>query len=94
VTIDDVEDPDGREWGVFIETVEPASVAERSGLQEGDVVVTFNGVGLETRPGEGEDPDDRFGRLLREVACGDSVHLRLVRDRTYQDLSFTLEPNQ
>ncbi len=91
VTIDDVEDPDGREWGVFILTVESGSVAERVGLQEGDVVVTMNGVGLETKPGESEDPDDRFSRLLRGVACGDSVHLRLVRNRAYRDISFELD---
>ncbi len=66
-------------------------MAERVGLQEGDVVVTMNGVGLETKPGESEDPDDRFSRLLRGVACGDSVHLRLVRNRAYRDISFELD---
>jgi 5'-nucleotidase len=91
ITIDDVEDHTGREWGVLVETVEAGSLAARGGLSSGDIVVAINGVRLETEPGEAEDPDDRFSRLYRSIPCGDSVRFRYVRDGMEATARFVIE---
>ena len=62
------------------------SRAEAIGLKAGDIFVRFNGLELSNEAPEnrtaaraGEDPDDRFGRLLRQLACSDTVRLEYVR---------------
>ena len=86
VSIDDVEDERGREWGVVVEEVVAGSRAEAIGLKAGDIFVRFNGLELSNEAPQnlaaaraGEDPDDRFARLLRQVACGDTVRLEYLR---------------
>ena len=86
VFIDDVEDERGREWGVVVEEVVAGSRAEAIGLKAGDIFVRFNGLELSNEAPQnlaaaraGEDPDDRFARLLRQLACGDTVRLEYVR---------------
>ena len=59
-------------------------------LREG-MVGAINGVGLETEPGEAEDPDDRFSRLYRSIPCGDSVRFRYVRDGLEATARFVIE---
>jgi 5'-nucleotidase len=86
VSIDDVKDERGREWGVVVEEVVAGSRAEAIGLKAGDIIVRFNGLELSNEAPQnlaaaraGEDPDDRFARLLRQLACGDTVRLEYVR---------------
>lgn len=88
VTIDDAEDATGREWGVNLEAVESGSVAHRVGLMTGDVIVSLNGIGLESERGDAEDPDERFVRLFRALACGDEVELEYVREEETRTVSF------
>jgi 5'-nucleotidase len=91
VTIDDAEDSTGREWGVVLEAVTPTSLANDVGLEVGDVIVSLNGTALESRRGDPEDPDDRFGRLLRNLPCGSDVALEYVRDGRQHTARFTWE---
>ncbi|NIP58864.1 MAG: PDZ domain-containing protein [Gemmatimonadetes bacterium] len=88
VTVDDAEDEAGREWGVVLEEVEVGSVAERTGLTAGDVIVSLNGTDLASEPGDPEDPDDRFARLFRPLECGDAVELEYVRDERRRTVRF------
>ena len=91
VTIDDAEDATGREWGVVLEAVAPTSLANDVGLEVADVIVSLNGTTLESQRGDPEDPDDRFGRLLRDLPCGSDVALEYVRDGRQHTARFTWE---
>lgn len=59
--------------------------AEKAGLQEGDVIIALDGVGL-TRPVEGEDGDEEWGpshrlmHLMADVDPGDVVRVDYTRD--------------
>ncbi len=89
IEIDDVEDEEGREWGVWVETVEPDGRAADAGLQPGDVIVRFNEASLATGPGE-EDPDERFVRLFRRTPCGDPVQLEILREGEYSKITLVV----
>lgn len=88
ITIDDAGDATGREWGVLLEAVSSTGMAHGVGLRTGDVIVSLNGVGLESERGEAEDPDDRFVRLLRAFPCGSEVELEYVRDEEPHTVRF------
>lgn len=88
-TVDDAEDPAGREWGVLIEKVSDTGLANAAGLRAGDVVVALNGTPLESQRGDSEDPDDRFVRLLRSLPCGSGLVLEYVRESRRHTTRFT-----
>jgi 5'-nucleotidase len=86
VSIDDAEDERGREWGVLVDEVVAGSRADAMGLEPGDIIVRFNGLELSNDAPQnlaaaraGEDPDDRFARLFRQLACGDTARLEYLR---------------
>ena len=58
--------------GIEVSSVAADSPAERSGLREGDIVVTYRG--------ERVQGYQHFARLVRETPVGRSVELGLVRD--------------
>ena len=89
VTFDDAEDATGREWGVVLEEVVPTGLANEVGLEVADVIISFNGMTLESQRTDPEDPDDRFVRLLRNLPCGSDVTLEYVRDGQQHIARFT-----
>ena len=91
VTIDDAEDATGREWGVVLEDVVPTGLANDVGLEVADVIISLNGMTLESERSDPEDPDDRFVRLLRDLPCGSDVILEYVRDDRQHTARFTWE---
>jgi uncharacterized iron-regulated protein len=63
--------------GVMIRGIEPGSVAEQSGLREGDVILAAAGKGLEA-PGE-------FTALIRRMVPGTLLPLEIRRDGEVQE---------
>jgi 5'-nucleotidase len=91
VSFDDAEDATGREWGVVLEDVVPTGLANEIGLEVADVIISLNGMTLESERSDPEDPDDRFVRLLRDLPCGSDVILEYVRDDRQHTARFTWE---
>lgn len=91
ITFDDAEDATGREWGVVLEDVVPTGLANEVGLEVADVIISLNGMALESERRDPEDPDDRFLRLLRDLPCGSDVVLEYVRDGQQHTTRFTWE---
>lgn len=91
IVFDDAEDETGFEWGVVLEDVAPTGLANEVGLAVGDVIISFNGMALESERRDPEDPDDRFLRLLRDLPCGSEVTLEYVRDGRQDTVRFTWE---
>jgi 5'-nucleotidase len=89
ITFDDAEDETGREWGVVVEDVAPTGLANRVGLEVADVIISLNGIIVESERTDPEDPDDRFLRLLRDLPCGSDVALEYVRDGRRHTARFT-----
>ncbi len=57
--------------GVLVIQIEPGSPAERAGIREGDIVVEFDGVGIERV--------DELYRLLTEDRVGKSTEVVALR---------------
>jgi S1-C subfamily serine protease len=67
------------ERGVLVGWVEPGAPAERAGVREGDVILSFDG-----HPTAGVDD---LQRLLTEVRCGRSLTVQVLRDLERVDLA-------
>jgi 5'-nucleotidase len=93
IVFDDAEDETGFEWGVVLEEVAPTGLANEVGLEVGDVIISLNGMALESERSDPEDPDDRFLRLLRDLPCGSDVAMEYVRDGRRDTARFTWEPD-
>ncbi len=72
----------GVEWGVYVSAVAAGSPAERAGLRRGDIIVAFGETSL--------DPDHPFINALYHYAPGDTVTLRVVRQRQEVTVRVTL----
>lgn len=77
-------DPKG---GLIVSTVVPGSPAHTGGLQEGDVIVSFDGTSIRAK-------QDRevmgFTQLVREAGAGKAVPVRVLRKGQAVDLTVTL----
>jgi serine protease Do len=73
---------DGPTRGVIIRQVTPGSPAEAAGLQEGDIVVRFNGRGIES--------DNRMRNLIAFTAPGTQVPLEVQRNGRSIRLNITI----
>ena len=60
------------EYGARVTDVGPGSPAARANLQPGDVIVSYNGIRVESARA--------FQRMVRETPAGRQVELRLIRD--------------
>lgn len=69
--------------GVYIESVIPDTPAEKAGIRDGDIIVSFDGVEIKT-------PFDLLTQIIRKN-CGDMIVLKVYRDGTYMDFSLQLE---
>lgn len=69
--------------GVFVFSLTPGAAAEEAGLQEGDVIVEFNGQAIAT-------VEDLFA-ALRSASPGDTVSTKLNRDGEEQTVEVTLD---
>ena len=77
-------DPKG---GLIVSTVVPGSPAHTAGLQEGDVIVTFNGSPIRAK----QDRDVMgFTQLVREAGAGKAAPVRVLRKGQPVDLTVTL----
>jgi serine protease Do len=68
--------------GVLISGVEAGSPADEAGLEDGDVIVAFNGNRV-------DDPDD-LRDLVRDTEPGEKVEIEIVRDGETLTLELTL----
>jgi 2-alkenal reductase len=68
-------------YGVIVTQVDPATPAGKVGIQEGDVILAFDGQKL--------DQDSLTGLLLQRKA-GETVTLTIVRDGKQSDIRVTL----
>lgn len=68
--------------GVLVSYVEPDSPAETAGLENGDVIIAYQGVKVAS-------PDDLRDRV-RETPPGEQVTLKIMRDGDEQTLSTTI----
>ena len=77
-------DPKG---GLIVSTVVPGSPAHTAGLQEGDVIVSFNETPIRAK----QDRDVMgFTQLVRETGAGKTAPVRVMRKGEAVDLSVTL----
>jgi serine protease Do len=78
-----VRDQSGDAGGVLVESVREGTPATRAGLQQGDVVVEFDGE--RTRSAR------QFTRLVRETAPGKPVKMTVVRNGSRRTVDITPE---
>jgi serine protease Do len=68
--------------GIIVGSVEPGTPAQEAGLEEGDVIVAFNGVGIEDV--------DQFRMLVADTPVESTVPVEILRDGKDQSLSAKL----
>jgi S1-C subfamily serine protease len=68
--------------GIIVNSVIPASAAERAGIRQGDVIIALNGSPVNDR--------NRFRNQIASMAPGTQVTLTLLRDNREQKISATL----
>ncbi len=69
--------------GVVITNLEKRSAGEKAGLKVGDIIVEANGVAIST--------EQDLVNLLREMRAGDTLRLKVLRDRRYITAEVKLE---
>jgi serine protease Do len=79
VTLEEVE---GDARGAEVRTVEPDSAAEKAGVEDGDVIVRFDGVDVRSAR--------QLARLVRETPAGRQVDIEVTRDGARRTLTATL----
>jgi serine protease Do len=72
----------GAPYGLEVERVEPASPAEKAGIQAGDVITNINGMPVHT----GAD----LVNPIAQTPIGDSVQVRFVHDKVAKDVSLVV----
>ncbi len=77
-----LEDVDGDARGAKVRTVEPDSAAEKAGLEDGDVIVRFDGVDVRSAR--------QLARLVRETPSGREVDIEVMRGGATRTLTATL----
>lgn len=76
-----------RRGGLIVSTVVPGSPAQAAGLQEGDVIVNFDGTPIRAK----QDRDVLgFTKLVREAGAGKTTTLRILRKGEPVEISVTL----
>ncbi len=70
------------EKGVLISGVEDGTPAEKAGLEDGDVIITFNGTEIGS--------SDELSDLVRAIEPGTTVKLELIRDGKNKTIEVTL----
>jgi serine protease Do len=69
--------------GVIVAEVQKKSPAERAGFRVGDIIMTANG--------EKIDDDSSLVGLLEDLKPGDTITMRVIRDRQEKELKLKLE---
>ena len=77
-----LEDTEGDVRGTKVRSVEEGSPAEKAGIQEGDVIVRFDGEAVRSA--------SQLARLVGETPAGRSVAIEVTRGGATQKLSATL----
>jgi C-terminal processing protease CtpA/Prc len=77
-----LEDVEGPARGARVRSVEKGSAAEKAGLEEGDVIVRFDGEGVRSAA--------QLARLVRETPPGRAVEVEVERDGAERTLTATL----
>lgn len=73
--------------GLIVSTVVPGSPAAAVGLQQGDIIVKFDGTPVVAK----QDRDViGFTKLVRDAGAGKEVVMRILRDGSPQDITVTL----
>ncbi|MBF0213558.1 MAG: trypsin-like peptidase domain-containing protein [Magnetococcales bacterium] len=70
--------------GVFLQSMQPGSLAETGGLQTGDILFKVNGRWV-------RNPDELQQRL-QEIPIGDKARFSLVRKRQRMEVTLTMNP--
>lgn len=69
--------------GVVVVEVDPRSAGGRAGVQSGDVIVEANGIAIKT--------EQALLTAIRELRAGDTLKLKVYRERRYVELIVKLE---
>mgnify|MGYP005834500031 CR=1 FL=1 len=69
--------------GAFIDGVVPGGPAEKAGVQDGDIIVQFDGKNV------ADESDLR--NLIRSTPPGKSVNIKIFREGVYKDLTVKIE---
>jgi serine protease Do len=77
-----LEDLEGAARGAKVQTVRPDSAAAKAGLEDGDVIVRFDGVDVRSAR--------QLARLVRETPAGREVDIEVTRDGAARTLTATL----
>jgi serine protease Do len=72
--------------GVVVNQLHRQSAAYRSGLEPGDIIVSFNGTAI-------SDPS-QFVRLVADSAIGSTARVEVLRDGQRQTIRIPIEPQQ
>jgi S1-C subfamily serine protease len=83
--------------GFLVETIEPGSPAEQTGIHGGMLPVTIAGTEfllggdiITDMNGQSLDDPKKFAELVRSLKVGDKVHLTLYREKETRKVEFTL----
>jgi membrane-associated protease RseP (regulator of RpoE activity) len=74
--------PTDAESGAYIEKVEPGSAADEAGLQEGEVILSFDGEKIESK--------DDLAEAVSNAEVGDEIELEVFRDGKTASVTATL----
>lgn len=72
----------GLEYGIIVYSVTPDGPGDQAGLQEGDVIVSYDGIEAHST--------DEFISHIKSKSIGDEVSLRLYRNSQYMDVVLTI----
>lgn len=69
--------------GVYVQTIEEFSAAEKAGIKIGDVITEIEGTKITTM--------DELNEIKNKKSIGDTIKLKVYRDGNYKDISLTLQ---
>jgi membrane-associated protease RseP (regulator of RpoE activity) len=81
--------------GVLITEITPNGPADKAGLQEGDRIVSVNGVDLRLTPADANDPEmrglmsRRLARTVQKTKPGDPIELRVYANGQTKNIKVT-----
>lgn len=73
----------GRREGALVTEVEPSSPAEEAGIEEDDIIITFDGKKVKG--------PEHLSRLVRKTEVGKTVKIEILRDGELQQLEAEIE---
>ncbi len=73
----------GTDEGIYVASVSPTGGAAEAGVQQGDIILEVNGTKVNTM--------NKLNQILVQYSVGDSVTLRIMRDKAPQEFEVELK---